>query len=528
MSGWLDDVLGAYLDSVSEREFDAAFLSLLRAAGYTNLHFLHGAFEFGKDFIGRRGGRQFGFQTKAGNISLGAWRDIRPQVEEILWNEIAHPDFDKAAPRSAVLVTTGRLVGGAAADAQQYGDTLAKRMRIGGGEPVFEVLDRESLLALMELSPQVSLNGWGEAPLLELLGMLADASRRQLTARSVERSTRRWLGENLDRVTLASALVGNRLLATARPDLAMTTAAGLLRTAAVHLQSSEYEQASPSLAAGRRLYDVYATSLVDGLAAVADDPRALVHAGDEVLAGVTYPVRCSLAIQSLGLLGLLRYDEGDEQGGDDCVGRLERFIATQPGAAHPISDVWAASLVPAAILLRRARSAALAPWLENIVVWICDHHVESAGLANVYAEPAEEIRYLVGEVFEHIDLPRRRTSYLATIVLDLASTLELPELFRDAYNDFTAVDLAFPVLEPRDEPGQFLFDGDGLASEANVLFDENHDFACDWKSAVHHRRAPASYLLQRAGHAWEVLAIACALRDRHFLSVTRQLAGLAP
>jgi hypothetical protein len=81
-------------------------------------------------------------------------------------------------------------------------------------------------------------------------------------------------------------------------------------------------------------------------------------------------------------------------------------------------------------------------------------------------------------------------------------------------------------LEPLDEPGQYLFDGVGLASEANVSFSEDHDFAEDWKSAVHHRRAPESYVLQRAGHAWELLAIACALRDRHFLAVTRQLAGL--
>jgi hypothetical protein len=33
MSGWLGDVLGAYLDAVGEREFDAAFLILLRTTG---------------------------------------------------------------------------------------------------------------------------------------------------------------------------------------------------------------------------------------------------------------------------------------------------------------------------------------------------------------------------------------------------------------------------------------------------------------------------------------------------------------
>src|SRR5688500_5881364 len=124
MSGWLDDVLGAYLDAVSEREFDGAFLALLASAGFSNIHLIHGAYEFGKDFIARRDGVQYGLQTKAGDIGLAPWRSIRSQIEEILWNDIAHPDFDVGLERRAVLVTTGRLIGGAAADAQQYASTL--------------------------------------------------------------------------------------------------------------------------------------------------------------------------------------------------------------------------------------------------------------------------------------------------------------------------------------------------------------------------------------------------------------------
>jgi hypothetical protein len=69
-----------------------------------------------------------------------------------------------------------------------------------------------------------------------------------------------------------------------------------------------------------------------------------------------------------------------------------------------------------------------------------------------------------------------------------------------------------------------MFEGSGLTSEANVAFDEHHDFADSWRGAVHHRRSPSSYLLQRHGRAWDLLTIACALRDRHFLPVTRQLA----
>ncbi len=64
MAGWTT-YSGAYLDSVSEGEFDATFLALLKASGYTHVHLIHGSFEFDKDFIGRRDGTQFGLQTKA-------------------------------------------------------------------------------------------------------------------------------------------------------------------------------------------------------------------------------------------------------------------------------------------------------------------------------------------------------------------------------------------------------------------------------------------------------------------------------
>lgn len=94
MSGWLDDVLGGYLDTVAERAFDGPFLAYLSATGFADVHLLHGAYEFGKDFIAKRDGQQWAFQTKAGDLGLSAWRGVRSQVDEMLWNDIAHPAFD--------------------------------------------------------------------------------------------------------------------------------------------------------------------------------------------------------------------------------------------------------------------------------------------------------------------------------------------------------------------------------------------------------------------------------------------------
>lgn len=150
------DVIGDYLDSLEEREFDGPFMALLRSLGFRDIHFLHGNFEFGKDFIAKRydqdGPAQFLFQTKAGNIALADWGACRVQIDMLRTNSLAHPAFDQGMPRKAVFVTTGRLVGGAALAAQEYAEHIAEL-----GEAGFSTWDRETLVESIADAPEVGL-----------------------------------------------------------------------------------------------------------------------------------------------------------------------------------------------------------------------------------------------------------------------------------------------------------------------------------------------------------------------------------
>ena len=117
------------LITLDEREFDAPFLALLRLQGfYTTSISSIGSFEFGKDFLtkGIYEGKQtqFLFQSKAGDIDLSTWSKLRGQIDMLRTDSLAHPNFDKNLPRKAILVVTGRLVGGAPLAAQQYGEHL--------------------------------------------------------------------------------------------------------------------------------------------------------------------------------------------------------------------------------------------------------------------------------------------------------------------------------------------------------------------------------------------------------------------
>src|SRR5687767_8521422 len=105
----LRSVVESYLDSLIEREFDAPLLAMLASRGFYDIHLTHGVFEFGKDVIAKRRSsepgavEQYAIQSKGGNIGLGDWRLIRPQVEEAHDNNLSHPNFDTTLPRVAVL-----------------------------------------------------------------------------------------------------------------------------------------------------------------------------------------------------------------------------------------------------------------------------------------------------------------------------------------------------------------------------------------------------------------------------------------
>jgi hypothetical protein len=447
----------------------------------------------------------------------------------MLWNDIAHPSFDARAPRRAIVVTTGRLTGGAPADAQQFAGSLKRRRRRSLRERFsrtptqpFEVWDRDKVLELIRENVHLALDGWTEAALREFLGLLADCDRAVVSQRHVEKATRAWT-EDLSRAMLATALIAQRLNEARRSDLAAVASLSLARGAAL---SANVALGTSAFTVSRELFKTYGEALVSTVAPCVEDPTLFLGLCNELLPVATYPIRCSIVLEVAGLLGLLYFDEGANEKGQEMASLLAKFVAAQPGASHPVSDRWAISLVPCAALLRRCDAPELTPWLERTVAWTCDRYEDGAGLASVYAEPDEEIVHLLGFPYEHLEVKSRRSSFLATFILDLACTLELPQLFRDALNDFEAVEIVRPVLEPADEPSSLGHEGGGLLFEANVDYDEHHDFESSWRAGVHHKRCPPTYALQHAGRCWELLAISTLLRDRLFLLAIRESAGL--
>jgi hypothetical protein len=173
--------------------------------------------------------------------------------------------------------------------------------------------------------------------------------------------------------------------------------------------------------------------------------------------------------------------------------------------------------------LRRA-STSVRALLTNLTRWVADRYdSKGLGLADVRATPEEEIFYLLAAPM-HVGAARRLESYISTVILDLAAVLELGDIYELARNEFLAVRALPGVLEVGDTTGQYVIDEGDLRFESNMPYKNKWEPEDDWKVAPHHVRGPSSLYLERVGRAWDVLAIASVLRDRHFVKCLRRIA----
>ena len=143
----LNDAIASWISGLSERQFDEPVIWLLRGHGFYDIHFTHGTFEFGKDFIAKRNEPtpvQYAVQSKAGDIGGGEWSLMLGQLNEMVAPLLAHPNCDRALHRRHVLLTTGILKGKAILSATAYRDQVASR---GDGE--FVIWDRETLAEML-------------------------------------------------------------------------------------------------------------------------------------------------------------------------------------------------------------------------------------------------------------------------------------------------------------------------------------------------------------------------------------------
>lgn len=418
----LHAAVGNFLESVSEREFDPTLLALLAAQGFYDVRFIHGAFEFGKDVIAKRRDPatgttyQYAIQSKAGDLGQSEWRAVRPQLEEAEYNTRAHPSFDADLPRVAVLLTTGRLKGAAAVDAQEYAQARAAR-----GAARVEVWDREDLSAWLIANPNVAILSVSEQQ--ELLHMLTDIQARRVDEPALERFTRRWMQPGMMGLAgIEAAILIHALREHARLDLAAMCALHLFRGARVRDADAQAESA-------RRLFHAVCALLLEAVQPMLDEPTAITRGDSSPTGLVSYAVT---AVRATELLALAALSTQEPAGGEAFEEAVMVLAGLHPGAHRPVSDQFAVSLIPIVCVVHRRDPEAAAQYLRAAATWLMqrtDPTLNGLGLGTMDESPRDVVDRLLGGCLTATSLSPSRASYVLTVILDLCLATSHVDLF---------------------------------------------------------------------------------------------------
>lgn len=523
----LRNVLENYIDTISEREFDVPFLGLLFNNGFYDIHYLHGAFEFGKDFIAKKeiDGQQiqFVFQSKAGDIGVTEWRELRYQIDEMRTNYAAHPNYDNKLPLAAVAVTTGRLVGGASISAQEYNEYLLKRGEVG-----FEVWDKDKLIEMITATDPTICNLSQGARFLQLIAVLR---QKEGTFKEIENYSRQWV-DNCKAtpdyktslgVIMEASLICHELLKIRRNTLACYTTLMALRAtmAGIHTLQSFPNWADDVI---RLIEDqfIYSASLIkQSVETLMPTPR-FYEMRKGGIGIVEYPVLCHQTIEILGLLGLLKCLRGDLADARSTMDLMRVVISENPGFLHPISDKYAISLLIPILLVAKLGDIGLCEEiLRKVCKWLCDRYEQSeAGLAGPHATEQEEIRRLLGYAYTFVTNSNRRESYIVTVILDISLLLNMPQVYSDVLNDILAVRICPSLVFMQDNQDQYIIQG-------NTPHCPNITYPEDLKNGQvpKHHMQPTGLFTQQ-GHLWAGIVLYSVLRDRYRISELKEVLKL--
>lgn len=509
----LRNVVQNFLDSIGEREFDAPLLAVLAAQGFTDIHFIHGAYEFGKDVIAKRvcgdgTVKQYAIQSKAGDLTQADWRAVRPQLEECFYNGIAHPAFDTDLPRVAVLVTTGRLKGAASADAQQFGKLWSSR---GIGE--FEFWDIDQFVNWISIDPSIGLAGADDADGLNRI--LTGVRDRTITEPALERHTRSWAVDGdpvvSRRACLEAAILCSALRHAHRLDLAALLALHLLRTSS-QLDSDPGDEHLVS--AAKQMFTSYATELLDQVEPLLDDARKLLRPVLEPMAIVTYPAMVCRVTEVVSLLALTTKDPDVKQRAEHATRRL---CTDHPGAVRPPSDQFAASLIPAALVLRRADTTSARAYLRAVASWIIDRHdpaKDGLGLGSLDEDAEATTARLLGGGLTFESPERRYASYLTTVLLDLLLAFGENDLYTAVRTHVEGLRVVPTIVVADEKRARWRRGGPGVAPHPRVEY-----LPADQPRPPHHARTsgvdPVTALL-----------LGATVRNRHYLDAITSLTTL--
>lgn len=530
------NVLEDYLRGIKdERDFDYPLLSLLREMGFYDIHFTHGGREIGKDFIAKKiineVEYQYAIQSKKGDVNQAKFtKEIYPQLLLASISGLSHPQFDKNLPRRVVLVTTGRLVGNAPLLFQDLNNELEttyqkEKAEFWGREQLIEFFEDHGLSSIHQLTVK------GFSAYAQFFLTYSKALDGNLSDREIEEYSRLWLDENLEyrkrilRAAIETEIIASKLIGNGRLYEAITAYLGLTR---IILQAifenddddiiSIYKQViEANLLPLCRLFHTEFRSHWE-----LTSKRLLPLAGEKTgLPMLHYIVWSARVLETTSLYFFLTNDRTER---DEVISFLIEFLEKEKGCGHIPGDRYSISLVWTTLaLIQAGRIDTAVHLIRRSVVWLCDRVEKGYGLARYEADEYEETAMLLGYAFDSIKVEKNRSSYLATILSDLAAFIGDKDFYSNVINDFEACEIVYNYWQFPDTKAILSIKTEECLYYANIahLYSIN-DFE-DFDYAEHIKSEPSSFQITQKAGLISLILLSVLLKDRYFPRMWKQI-----
>ncbi len=530
----LRNALEDYLNSIIERDFDYPLTSLLQAKGFYDIHFTHGRNEIGKDFIAKKLENgieyQYAIQSKRGNIGQPDLDKIQGQLLLASISGLSHPQFNKSLERRVILVTTGRLIGNAPIILQDFNDVLENEYQKNG----IEFWGQERLI---QDADEFGFSGIHQNTARELKGIsqfyltYSKAIEGNLSDREIEEFSQLWLDEKLDykkrifRASIEAEIIASKLIEGEQLYEAMITYLSLAR---VVMQVTYETDDNFVIEIYKEILNekilTFCRKFINQIKTEWEQVgRSLLHLclRHSSFPMLHYIIWCVRVSEIASLNYFLTQDESEK---NEVIEFIKSFSETEEGFGHLPSDRYAVSLVwiILALLQSDKREEAIEIVRES-AIWLFDRVENGFGLARYEADEQTETNTLLGYPFDFVNVQKNTSSFLATILADLAAFIGDKEFYSDIINDIQACEISYNYWQFPDTRAIFTILTEECRNFSNIPHQDSINNFDDFEYASHLKDEPKSFQITDKVGNESLILLSVLLKDRYFPTMWKQI-----
>jgi hypothetical protein len=234
-----------------------------------------------------------------------------------------------------------------------------------------------------------------------------------------------------------------------------------------------------------------------------------------------YIVWCARILELSSLYYFLSEDKAERE---EIISFTLEFLEKESGCGHIPSDKYATTIVWITLtLLHSGNRDEAIRLVKRSVVWLCDRVERGFGIAHYEADEYEETAVLIGYPFENVKIRKNRSSFLATILADLAAFIGDKEFYAQVVNDFEASGIVYTYWQFPDTKSVCRIDTEECTTYPNIPHQYALDTFEDFSYSEHIKHEPSSFLIAQKAGVNSLMLLSILLKDRYFPKTWKQI-----